>query len=183
MSVFASRETMCAEPTCPGADIGVLIDSNGPTYLYGTNSVRKTRFPASEITICQDRLGTNTKGGSEREVFCFAAQEHHVETSYRFDGASNVFFLMGQNEFRTFGPTGASSAMCTSNAMQVVDSSNIHVYGVSACSWKCLGPGTADPLISVRNTTDVSFTGMYAACVKDSRCARTQQAAALNTIV
>ena len=26
--------------------------------------------------------------------------EHHVETSYRFDGASNIFFLMGQNEFR-----------------------------------------------------------------------------------
>ena len=51
---------MCSEPTCPGADYGILIDSAGPTYLHGTNS------------------------------------EHHVETSYRFDGASNVYFLMGQ---------------------------------------------------------------------------------------
>ena len=54
------REEMCKEPTCPGADVGILIDSAGPTYLYGTNS------------------------------------EHHVETSYRFDGASNVYYLMGQ---------------------------------------------------------------------------------------
>eukprot|EP01048_Picozoa_sp_COSAG05_P019113 COSAG05_NODE_2922_length_2508_cov_2.324616_3_plen_261_part_01 len=127
------RETLCQEPTCPGADVGILIDSAEPTtttYLMGTNS------------------------------------EHHVETSYRFDGAYNVFSLMGQNEFRTFGPTGQNSAMCTSNAMQVMHSQNIHIYGASACSWKCMGPGTKEPLVSVRNSSAVSVTGMYASCVK-----------------
>ena len=56
--------------------------------------------------------------------------------------------------------------MCTSNAMQILNSDNVHVFGASACSWKCLGPGTKYPLVSVRNTTEVSFTGMYASCVK-----------------
>eukprot|EP00930_Biecheleria_cincta_P100335 TRINITY_DN91977_c0_g1_i1.p1 TRINITY_DN91977_c0_g1~~TRINITY_DN91977_c0_g1_i1.p1 ORF type:complete len:747 (-),score=91.28 TRINITY_DN91977_c0_g1_i1:161-2401(-) len=125
--------TMCKEPTCPGADVGILIDSAGPTYLLGTNS------------------------------------EHHVETSYRFDRASNVFVLMAQNEYRTFGSKGTTSPCAASNAMQVQDSSNVHVYGVSACSWDCYGPGTGQPLLSVRNATDVSFAGMYAVCKKDSR--------------
>lgn len=127
------RTELLAALAWQGADIGIAIDSSGPTYLYGTNS------------------------------------EHHVETSYRFDGASNIFFLMGQNEFRTFGPSGASSAMCTSNALDVKNSSNIHIYGVSACSWKCLGPGTQHPLVSVRDARNVSLTGMYAACRKDAR--------------
>jgi glucan 1,3-beta-glucosidase len=129
------RETMCSEPYCPGANIGILIDSAGPTFLYGTNS------------------------------------EHHVQTSYRFDGAKNIYFLMGQNEYRTFGPSDAHSAMCTSDAMQVLNSHNIHIYGVSACSWKCLGPGTAAPLVTVRNSSQVSFTGMYSACVKGTHSA------------
>ena len=53
--------------------------------------------------------------------------------------------------------------------MQVINSSNVHIYGVSACSWKCHGPGTKQPLVSVRDSTDVSFTGMYAVCAKDER--------------
>jgi hypothetical protein len=32
-------DTVCSTPSaCPGADIGIAIDSAGPTFLYGTNS-------------------------------------------------------------------------------------------------------------------------------------------------
>jgi len=56
--------------------------------------------------------------------------------------------------------------MCTSNAIQVMNSKSVHVYGASACSWQCLGPGTKESMVSVRNSTQVSFVGMYASCVK-----------------
>lgn len=127
------RETECIEPTCPGADVGILIDSAQPTYLYGTNS------------------------------------EHHVETSYRLGPGSHVVVAMAQNEYRSFGPSGPGSAMCRSKALEVQGAAAAHVFGLSACSWKCRGPGTQEPLVSVGSAENVSFTGLYAACVKDER--------------